>query len=133
MHQRDCVGRIRVLEDSDVLREYLCPARRISFDGFVNYEGRRFGVPYSYAGRVARVMRQDDTLYIYSEDLRQCLTTHEVTWSRYDRYCKDQYAVPEQPEEFPTMPVQSSIQMLKPPEPSTSFEKFNFRQGGEVG
>ena len=113
MHQRDCVGRIRVLEDSDVLREYLCPARRISFDGFVNYEGRRFGVPYSYAGR----------------DLRQCLTTHEVTWSRYDRYCKDQYAVPEQPEEFPTMPVQSSIQMLKPPEPSTSFEKFNFDKG----
>ena len=24
MHQRDCVGRIRALEDSDVLREYLC-------------------------------------------------------------------------------------------------------------
>ncbi len=95
----------------------------------MNYEGRRFGVPYSYTGRVARVMRQDDTLYIYSEDLRQYLTTHEVTWSKYDRYCKDQYVAPEQPEEFPTMPVQSSIQMLKPPEPSTSFEKFNFDKG----
>jgi transposase len=129
LHQRDCVGRIRVLEDSDVLREYLCPARKVSFDGFVNYEGRRFGVPYSYTGSVVRVMRQDDTIYIYSADLRQCLTTHEVTWSKYDRYCKDQFVALEQPEEFPTMPVKSSIQMLKPPEPSTSFEKFNFDKG----
>ena len=72
---------------------------------------------------------QDDTIYIYSADLRQCLTTHEVTWSKYDRYCKDQFVALEQPEEFPTMPVKSSIQMLKPPEPSTSFEKFNFDKG----
>jgi len=42
---------------------------------------------------------------------------------------EEAYVAPEQPEEFPTMPVQSSIQMLKPPEPSTSFEKFNFDKG----
>ena len=32
------------------LRFHLCPAKNISFDGFINNEGRRFGVPYSYAG-----------------------------------------------------------------------------------
>ena len=126
LHQRDCVQRVRVLEDSDILREYLCPARRISFDGFVNYEGRRFGVPYHYVGRVARVMRQNDTIYIYSEDLSQCLTTYEVTWSKHDRYCKNQYVALEQQEEQPTMPVKAAIQMLKPPEPAAAFEKFNF-------
>lgn len=58
---------------------YLCPERKISFDGFVNYEGRRFGVPFSYRGATARVMRKDDMIYIYSSDLKQLLTTHDVT------------------------------------------------------
>ena len=49
-----------------------------------------------------------------------------MTWSRYDRYCKDQYVALEQPEKFPTMPVKTTIQMLKPPDTATSFEKFNF-------
>ena len=66
MHTRSCLARARVLKPSGMVQEYLCPTRRISFDGFVNYEGRRFGVPYSYTGNVACVMRQDGTLYIYS-------------------------------------------------------------------
>ena len=45
------------LNDSPELLLYLCPERRISFDGFVNYEGRRFGVSYAYVGKTARVMR----------------------------------------------------------------------------
>ena len=31
-----------------------------------------------------------------------------MTWSRYDRYCKDQYVAPEQPEEFPTKGVSTN-------------------------
>ena len=38
------------------MRLYLCPEHRVSFDGFVNHEGRRFGVPYSYPGATARVV-----------------------------------------------------------------------------
>lgn len=34
---------------------YRCSGGKISFDGLVNYEGRRFGVPYSYPGAIARV------------------------------------------------------------------------------
>ena len=28
-------------------------------------------------------------IYIYSSDLKQQLTTHDVTWSKRDRYCAD--------------------------------------------
>lgn len=129
MHTRSCLARARVVKPSGIVQEYLCPMRRISFDGFVNYEGRRFGVPYSYTGNVARVMRQDGTLYIYSEDLSQMLATHEVTWSRHDSFCKDQYAAPDQPEEHPSVPVRTQLQMIQPPTPVDSFEKFNFDKG----
>ncbi len=129
MHMRACAGHVRSLEESDIVREYLCPMRRISFDGFVNYEGRRFGVPYSYTGRIARVMRQGGMVYIYSEDLSRILTSHEVTWSRHDSFCKDQYVMTGQPEEHPTVPVQAHVRMSQPPKPATSFEKFNFDKG----
>ena len=114
------------MDDSMELLFYLCPERRISFDGFVNYEGHRFGVPYTYSGKTARVMRDADQLYIYSADLTRLLAAHDVTWSRYDSFCKDQYALPEQPEEYPSMPVKTVIKQLPSPPPDLSFEKFNF-------
>jgi hypothetical protein len=125
-HHESCTNEMRMLEMTPSLLFYLCPERRISFDGFVNYEGRRFGVPYSYRGATARIMRKDDMIYIYSADLKQLLTTHDVTWSKRDRFCTDQYALPEQPEEFPSMPVKVEIVQLPEPEPVLSFEKFNF-------
>ena len=82
------------------MRFYLCPERRISFDGFVNYEDRRFGVPYSYPGGTARVERSGDTLYIYSTDLKLLLCTHDVTWNRRDSFCEGQYEALAQPEEI---------------------------------
>ena len=126
LHFSRCIETIRPLYDDPALQYYLCPERRISFDGFVNYEGRRFGVPYSSRGSTVRVMRDAGVLNIYSADLKQLLTSHEVTWSRRDRFCIDQYANGMQPEEFPTAPIKSEIRMLKEPEPSLSFEKFNF-------
>ena len=126
LHDSHCANQLRVLEKEQPLLFYLCPERRISFDGFVNYEGRRFGVTFYYKGATARVMRQDDLIYIYSADLKQLLTTLDVTWSKRDRFCSDQYAVLDQPEEFPTTLVKTEITMLPEPEPSLSFEKFNF-------
>lgn len=128
-HYRQCSAQACPLEVEPALLFYLCPERKISFDGFVNYEGRRFGVPFSYRGATARIMRKDDMIYIYSSDLKQQLTTHDVTWSKRDRYCADQYAALEQPEEFPTMTVRTEISRLPEPEPSLSFEKFNFDRG----
>lgn len=126
LHNCSCAGVASQLEESEALLPYLCPERKISFDGFVNYEGRRFGVPYRYTGKTARIRRQGYYLYIYSSDCKQLLTTHDVTWSKRDRFCTDQY-VTIQPEELPTAVVTTKIEQL--PEVSASaFEKFDFEK-----
>ena len=126
IHELMCGEQLRALLETETVRFYLCPERRISFDGFVNYEGRRFGVPYSYPGTTARVERSGNTLYIYSADLKALLATHDVTWSCGDSFCEGQYEVLTQPEEFPTAPVHTQIQQLPQPSGDLSFAKFDF-------
>lgn len=63
-------------------------------------------------------------IYIYSSGPKQQLTTHDVTWSKKDRYCADQYAALEQPEELPTMPVRVTIERHPEPEPSLSLAEL---------
>ena len=104
---------------TDEIQHYLCPKRKISFDGFATFEGRRFGVPYSYSSSVCRVQRRDYYLYIYSDDLKHLLTKHDVTWSRKDSFCADQ------PEEFPTTPVKVTMTQ-KAPAYNSAFDRFNF-------
>lgn len=126
LHSSSCLNvALPLREEQDILL-YLFPLRRISFDGFVCYEGRRFGVPYSYSGKEARICRRQDTLYIYSSDLKALLVTHDVTWSRRDSYCLNQFSESHMPEELPTAPVKTRIQMLSHPENDSGFEKFNF-------
>ena len=126
LHNESCARVASRLEESETLLPYLCPERKISFDGFINYEGRRFGVPYSYVGRTARVRRQGYYLYIYSSDFKVLLTTHDVTWSRRDRFCADQY-VATQPEELPTTKVTVRIEQL-PEVPVGAFDKFDLEK-----
>lgn len=127
-HMKQCMKYAGRLEETVELSYYLCPERRISFDGFVNYEGRRFGVPYWYTQKTCRVKRDGYILYIYDVQMTKILTTHDVTWSRRDSFCKDQYTV-EQPEEIPTAPVKIQIQQLDPPEYDSGFSRFNFEEG----
>lgn len=127
-HRHSCWGKAGILEQSKEILFYLCPLRIISFDGFVNYEGRRFGVPYWYTKKICRIQRQEFTITIYDDDLEKILTTHDVTWSRRDQFCRDQYALA-QPEEYPTMPVKSRILELGGQEPDSGFAKFNFGEG----
>lgn len=127
-HLRSCLTVAPLLEETIELSYYLCPERKISFDGFVNYEGRRFGVPYWYTEKTCRVKRDGYNLCIYDSSMRKLLTTHDVTWSRRDSYCKDQY-VTEQPEEHPTATVKINIQQLDPPVTDPGFAKFNFEEG----
>lgn len=125
IHFSDCVNGVLPLQGNPALMLYLCPERRISFDGFVNYEGRRFGVPYNYTGATVRVLRDFEMIYIYSADMTQLLTSHDVTWSTKDRYCEDQYVTIEEPEESPTCPVKTEIVMLPSANTFRPFEKFN--------
>ena len=122
-HESKCQRMARTLQMTETIRLYLWPERTISFDGFVNYEGRRFGVPYWYNGKTCRVSRQDFTLYIYSSDLTRKLAEHNVTWNRRDAFCEDQYAS-EQPEEFPTAPI--TVRMHQTQTDKTPFTGFNF-------
>lgn len=102
--------------------------RCISFDGFVTYEGRRFGIPYSYGRHTCRVQRENFTLYIYDLELRKVLVTHDITWSRKDSFCRDQF-VDEQPEEKPSVPVKISISQKMETPKKSAFAKFAF--GGD--
>lgn len=127
-HDHCCWDELKQIEASRPLSFYLCPERIISFDGFVNYEGRRFGVPIWYRKRTCRVQRQEFTLSIYDEDMSQVLVSYDVTWSRKDQFCADQYVI-DQPEEYPSMPVKAKILEIEAPRPDTGFEKFNFEEG----
>ena len=124
-HGRECLTVCTALAQSREIAYYLCPERKISFDGFVNYEGRRFGVPYWYARHTCRVKREDYTLYIYADDLGQLLATHNVTWKRSDSFCPDQYTKI-LPREVPSVPVKTVIRQLEAPRHSSGFEKFDF-------
>lgn len=126
LHSSKCSDLALPLREDQQILLYLFPARKISFDGFICYEGRRFGIPYSYTGTTARVCRKHDTLYVYSADLKDVLVTHDVTWSRMDSYCADQFSESGMPEELPTAPVTTYVQMIEEPKHNAGFEKFSF-------
>lgn len=130
-HRNHCMKKASELTVTEEILKYLCPLRAISFDGFVNYEGRRFGVPYRYTRHLCRIKRDGYEITVYSDDLQSILTVHPVTWSRRDSFCKDQY-VKEQPEEFPTAKVVSIMKKTSPADHSTGFEKFNFVKAGDL-
>lgn len=124
-HSSRCARSASPLARTQELALYLCPRRRISFDGFVCYEGRRFGVPYWYAGKTCRVCREGEWLHIYDEALSRELAVHPVTWGRKDSLCEDQYA-DAQPVELPTAPVATIVERAEPLEGKPGFEKFDF-------
>lgn len=127
VHFNECITAAKELPQTQEIYYYLCPERKISFDGFVNYEGRRFGIPYSYTSKICRVNRNGYVLTIYSDDLSHVLVRHDVTWSKYDSFCRDQY-LDEQPEEHPTMPVKTIIRQRTEDIPADAFRKFAFEQ-----
>ena len=127
-HASACLAAERQLVVTDELAMYLCPPRRISFDGFVAYEGRRFGVPMWYPRRTCRVCREGRWLHIYSDDLSAELAAHEVTWSRADSWCEGQWADP-QPAELPSQPVTTTIVQAEPARADDGFARFDFGRG----
>ena len=126
LHSSKCAEIAFPLKEEPEILMYLFPLRKISFDGFISYESRRFGVPYRYVGQTARVCRKKDTLYIYSADLKELLVTHDVTWSKLDSYCRDQFPETTMPEELPSTPVMTRIQMIAAPVEESAFDKFRF-------
>ena len=110
--------------DPKPLLPYLAPERSISFDGFVEYEGRRFGVPYTYTGRKARVMRRGDELMILTSD-GGLLQRYGVDWSMTSKTCPGQWAP--MPEEIPTAPVKATVHIAGH-KTDSRFSRFSFRK-----
>lgn len=77
-HEAACSANTRPLEVTAEVERYLCPRRKISFDGFVSFEGHRYGVPYWYVRRECRVNREGRVVHIYSDDLSRELVAHAV-------------------------------------------------------
>ncbi len=128
-HQQACMLVASPLEKTSELNFYLCPERSISFDGFISFEGRRFGVPYWYTEKTCRVHRDGYCLEIYDTSMTRLLCKHDVTWSRKDSFCKDQYSK-EEPIEKPTAPVHAHIQQISSSTPDSAYSRFNFEEVG---
>ena len=125
-HARACMAHAHDVADPEAAELYLCPRRRISFDGFVSFEGRRFGVPYWYEGQECRVSREGRCLHVYDLDLSREVVCHDVTWSRRDSWCEGQWDEAAQPEETPSQPVTTAVTQVAPPAANPSFARFDF-------
>ena len=112
------------ITDPKTLLPYLAPERSISFDGFVEYEGRRFGVPYTYTVKKARVMRSGDELMVLTLE-GELLQRYGVDWSKVSKTCQGQWAP--MPEELPTAPVKAVVH-ISAHKPDGRFSRFSFRR-----
>ena len=125
-HEAACSANTRPLEVTAEVERYLCPRRKISFDGFVSFEGHRYGVPYWYVRRECRVSREGRVVHIYSDDLSRELVAHAVG-AGADSWCEGQWETsPAQPEELPTQPVGTVVEQIAPPRAKPGFERFDF-------
>lgn len=127
-HATSCLSATTVLTKTAEVAMYLCPERKISFDGFVSYEGRRFGVPYWYEGRSCRVNRDGEWLHVYSADMSVELAVHAVTWGRRDSTCPGQWAEADCPEELPTSPVATTVLQVDAPARLCGLDRFDFER-----
>ena len=113
-----------ILPAEDQLLPYLAPSRSISNDGFVCYEGRKYGVPLSLAGKVARVLRYKEQLYILDPESFKIVENHYVDWSKKPHYSSTQFESYE-PEEYPTAPVKVVLKSIELDD-DDDFSKFDF-------
>lgn len=119
--------------DMTKLLVYLAPVRSIDFEGFVNYDGRKFGVPLSYQKKKAKVMRKGEKLYVMDDTATSVLSTFDVDWSKKPKTCPGQWALSEenaQPEEHPTMPVKVTMRQATPVR-SNRFSRFSICEDNE--
>lgn len=72
--------RLNPLPSPDRLQKFLREERKVSMDGFVSWDGVRYGVPWRYSGRTVLVRQVGTKIEIWAEG--ECIATHE----RSDRW-----------------------------------------------
>ena len=128
VHAASCPPAAREIEMTAEVAMRLCPERKISFDGFVCYEGRRFGVPCWHDKPTCRVNREGEWIHIYSADMLAEIAVHAASRGRRDSSCPDQWAAASAPEELPTAPVTASVALSPAPPRAAGLEKFDFER-----
>ena len=108
---------------------FLAPRRKRALGRFVEYEGRRYGVPASYKGKIVRVMRLRERLTLLDVIDFHELYTNTVDWAHTDKRCPGQWdygSLPE-PDERPTAPVRSIMTMCEETSPvdTDDFSRFS--------
>lgn len=121
----------RSLGDESGLMMYLAPIRKISPDGFISYENRMYGVPYSYAGKEARVMRCGEELYILSSSTLEIVTSHHVDWSKNMHICEEQWKGLPQPEEYQSEEIHVSMRQISGQKQEPLYARFDFSREDE--
>lgn len=128
VHAASCPPAAREIEMTAEVAMYLCPERKISFDGFACCEGRRFGVPCWHDEPTCRVNREGEWIHIYSADMLAEIAVHAASRGRRDSSCPDQRAAASAPEELPTAPVTASVALSPAPPRAAGLEKFDFER-----
>ncbi|MBH8605969.1 IS21 family transposase, partial [Thermoactinomyces sp. CICC 10522] len=82
--------KLKCLPPREHWKPYLLERRRVSQDGFVSYDGARYGVPWRYSGREVTVFERNGQVEVQIG--YELISRHEkTTKSREIRTCPDQY------------------------------------------
>ncbi|MDI9260531.1 IS21 family transposase [Alicyclobacillus sendaiensis] len=68
--------RLRPLPEPERLEKFLEEERRVSLDGFISYDGVRYGVPWAYSGRTVKVRHRRNEIEIWCEGV--CIAKHST-------------------------------------------------------
>jgi hypothetical protein len=75
----------------DRWEKYLYEPRQVSRDGFVSYDGVRYGVPWRHSGREVTVREVNGWVEIWADGT--CISRHQKVYrSRATVFCENQYA-----------------------------------------
>ena len=112
------------------LLPFLAPIRKVAFDGYICFEGRYFGIPYSYKSKEVRVCRQGEDLLILDPISGITIQKHIVDWSKKAKPAPFQWN-DTQPEETPTAPVKVFMTTKAINSTQKRFERFAFVPSSE--
>jgi hypothetical protein len=86
-----------------IMFEYLAVERKVSYDGFVAFEGYLFGTPLNYKNNYAYITRIKDTVMVYDLSYKK-IATYNLDWMTYEYANEHQWdeGSIDQPEEQPT-------------------------------
>lgn len=114
LHEQE---KLNSLPNERILFDYENVERTVAFDGFVAFEGKRFGVPFNVNHKKKVFVSREGSNLMITDASGQILSTHKLDWNKYEHYCDNQFEDISQPEELPTNRVHGPKLVQLNPEP----------------